>query len=303
MKTQRSKIGFTLIELLVVIAVIAVLMAVLVPSLRAARERARRTVCAANLQQIGRGIMAYGIDHDRLPLPGVSWRRSSHPSWEWPTGFSPVGLWSPGAHEFTYATTHPDALGDPKRRWSVANLGYLHLTKTIESAEAFYCPSARKELRYEDHAERYSWSFDPKLTHSTAGQLMRTSYAYTPQSVRRVKLRNGAYAYEAAFKLSTLNNRAVLAIDWIDLSDDNPRNMHQGSGGRVAGGNILFGDGSVRFRPIQENEKEYWEEYRTVNDRLVQGRALSARSVRACVRSLCGFTRLPGDMKDMFRVG
>ena len=64
--TKRS--AFTLIELLVVIAVIALLMAVLLPSLRAARERAKRTVCAANLQQIGRGIMAYGMDYDRLPF-------------------------------------------------------------------------------------------------------------------------------------------------------------------------------------------------------------------------------------------
>ena len=31
-------------------------------------------------------------------------------------------------------------------------------------------------------------------------------------------------------------------------------------GGRAAGGNILYGDGSVRFRPIQENELAYWEE-------------------------------------------
>lgn len=100
--------------------------------------------------------------------------------------------------------------------------------------------------------------------------LLAVSYSYTPQSTHSVKLRgyrDDTYAYEAAFKLSALNNRAVLALDWIALKDDNPRNMHQDSGGRGAGGNILYGDGSVRFRPIQENEKEHWEEYRTVNDR------------------------------------
>jgi len=143
--TKRS--AFTLIELLVVIAVIAVLMAVLLPLLQAARERAKRTVCAANLQQIGRGIMAYGTEHDRLPVPGML-LSASH----W--------LWVPEFHETVYYTTAPDGIGQPKRRWGVHNLGYLHKTKTIENAEVFYCPSAPKGQRYEDDAERYSWSFD-----------------------------------------------------------------------------------------------------------------------------------------------
>ena len=41
--------AFTLIELLVVIAVIAVLMAVLLPSLNRVREQGKRAVCMSNL--------------------------------------------------------------------------------------------------------------------------------------------------------------------------------------------------------------------------------------------------------------
>ena len=62
--------GFTLIELLVVIAIIAILAALLVPSLRKALEMGRRTVCKSNLRQIGVSIVGYATDHDGWMPPG-----------------------------------------------------------------------------------------------------------------------------------------------------------------------------------------------------------------------------------------
>lgn len=68
--------AFTLIELLVVIAVIAVLIAILLPSLGQARLTAKATVEVTRLQQLGVGVQAYLNDYrDTLPqalgpLPG-----------------------------------------------------------------------------------------------------------------------------------------------------------------------------------------------------------------------------------------
>ena len=45
--------AFTLIELLVVIAIIALLMAILMPTLKRAREQGQRAVCLGNLKQLG----------------------------------------------------------------------------------------------------------------------------------------------------------------------------------------------------------------------------------------------------------
>lgn len=59
--------GFTLIELLVVIAIIAVLIAILLPGLRRAREQARTVVCMANIKNITLAFQMYAYDHRALP--------------------------------------------------------------------------------------------------------------------------------------------------------------------------------------------------------------------------------------------
>jgi prepilin-type N-terminal cleavage/methylation domain-containing protein len=65
--------GFTLIELLVVIAVIAVLVAILLPSLNRAREAGRRAVCLGNLRQMQMAWHLYADDNRSLIVNGQPW--------------------------------------------------------------------------------------------------------------------------------------------------------------------------------------------------------------------------------------
>jgi len=61
---QRSNAGFTLIELLVVISLIALLLAILLPSLGTARRSAQLIQSISNLRQIGIGSSSYAADND-----------------------------------------------------------------------------------------------------------------------------------------------------------------------------------------------------------------------------------------------
>jgi prepilin-type N-terminal cleavage/methylation domain-containing protein/prepilin-type processing-associated H-X9-DG protein len=56
---RRRNRGFTLIELLVVVSIIALLIAILVPSLAGARRQARQSVCLGQLQQLGVALEVY----------------------------------------------------------------------------------------------------------------------------------------------------------------------------------------------------------------------------------------------------
>lgn len=67
LKTDRQ-CAFTLIELLVVIAIIALLLAILTPSLTKAKDIAKKVLCLSNERQLGLALQAYLFEHsDRLP--------------------------------------------------------------------------------------------------------------------------------------------------------------------------------------------------------------------------------------------
>jgi len=69
-----KKFGFTMIELLVVVAIIALLIALLLPVLHNAREKAQVVECGSNLRQLNIAWAGYAHDHNGNlvdPTPGT----------------------------------------------------------------------------------------------------------------------------------------------------------------------------------------------------------------------------------------
>lgn len=62
MQRERAAGGFTLVEMLVVIALVALLIAMLLPSLQSARAMARQATCLAHVRMCNTAVLAYAAD-------------------------------------------------------------------------------------------------------------------------------------------------------------------------------------------------------------------------------------------------
>ena len=122
--------AFTLIELLVVIAIIALLMSVVVPSLRKAKESANLIICANNLNQTVKGVLAYAADNQSVLPP--------HPAERINGTFSV-------AHYLNY---HQGVAG-----WAKNEGTYYYLGSYLPLVDTFMCPLGRTrdyaELQYQ----------------------------------------------------------------------------------------------------------------------------------------------------------
>ena len=142
---KRRAIAFTLIELLVVIAIIAMLVSILLPSLRQAKEQAKNVICLRNQRTVFGGMILYAEDWDG----GMMRNHSYHDSTSDPPG---AFIWGGGDHVTPWSNKltifpkemledHPD-FGYPTvdpYRYTRAERSY------IESPEVYHCPSADRQ--------------------------------------------------------------------------------------------------------------------------------------------------------------
>ncbi len=120
--------AFTLIEMLVTVAIIALLAAILLPSLNVAREQARSTVCLSNLHQLGTATTMYlNANHDYFWRELVSvLRGSTYEGDQWWFGFEPGG-------------PPPDVVNTPDRTLDKRRSPLARHLNSIDNA--LQCPS------------------------------------------------------------------------------------------------------------------------------------------------------------------
>ncbi len=123
--------GFSLVELLVVIAILAVLVAILLPAVRGARQAAWSAACSSNLRQTSQACAAYAVERRVLPYDSL---RSIYEIMELPEALShcPANR-EPIAgvviESYWYPATAFD-FRDRRSRWDLVSRAYEQNTRT-----------------------------------------------------------------------------------------------------------------------------------------------------------------------------
>lgn len=136
-KSRRAR-AFTLIEVLVVVAVIALLVAILLPSLSRAREQTRMSICKANIKQLMTGMLLYTAEYKTLPatqstfyfrgywpIPRVDDMKKTHWTWDGAAGDGGSGSYN--------GRSDPKFIMDTPRRGTIF--------RYMREPKVYLCPS------------------------------------------------------------------------------------------------------------------------------------------------------------------
>ncbi len=221
---RRARPAFTLIEVLVVVAIIALLVGILLPSLRNARIQSRRTQCLSNLHQLGVGIATYMGDYKGNP---PQWRVD--PS---ETSTDGVALWQGGVAPNGWPT----------------RLGMLYPRYVGRQENVFYCPDgAEHPLLGKDGSRSvrvtYPWSnWGKDWTYG--------SYEYRPRYWLNGSSTSGAFVWIGIYRDFRRGIPSIAADGfsgpWHTFGGPYPVHSPINSAPKMLYYNVAYVDGSAR---------------------------------------------------------
>lgn len=192
-KRGAGHFGFTLIEVLVVVAILALLMAILLPSLQRARASARTGLCLSNLKQIAHGMTMYMADHRGwLPVGPADRVRYYDPHdykyYDEPGPFRQIIPWGNCIWGGKRAAVIHDYKDPPRTETYKRPLtNYLYHGANLDSpALLFQCPS-------DTGIDQKFWALDrfqSESLYTVCGNSYYTNpWSYTPQtSTKRLRI-------------------------------------------------------------------------------------------------------------------
>jgi prepilin-type N-terminal cleavage/methylation domain-containing protein len=235
---RPSRQGFTLIELLVVIAIIAILAAMLLPALAKARERGLRASCKSNLHQQGISLQIYtGDNNNHLPdlrypsFSNVAGTAAGLWPWDISTNFTDMMIASGGSQNIFYCPSNPGFNCTNTWNFGIAGsgndgnggfriLGYVYLLP----GEGMHVASVPSEQNF--------WKTN------TIGVPGQASPADSEAVVDVVVQDTVTKSYSAITSVSGLPLSIIQRTSHLN-------------GGIPAGGNELFEDSHVEWRPFR----------------------------------------------------